>query len=158
MSQHLPNCKSRCVTFTDDPLPPVSWTNKPPSEAGSKSEGSRKGKVRRRSKSVGANVVELAKKHWKGRPTTRETTPKIPYNDRLIMKPMVGRPPTADEYQTADGVPFPRKTGVYLWKCLIRNIFSAGLHFKSGLLNVFCTLDKGILFNPNQATHNPEVP
>ena len=98
---------------TDDPLPPVSWTSKPPSEAESKSKGSRKGKVRRRSKSVGANVVELAKKHWKGRPTTRETTPKIPYNDRLIMKPMVGRPPTADEYQTADGVPFPRKTAVW---------------------------------------------
>lgn len=54
---------------------------------------------------MGSNVVERSKKHWVGRPITRETAP---YTGRYKSKQSV---PTAEEYQTADGVPFPVKTG-----------------------------------------------
>lgn len=59
---------------------------------------------RYRSATVGSNVVERSKKHWVGRPITRETAP---YTGRYKSKQSV---PTAEEYQTADGVPFPVKT------------------------------------------------
>ena len=67
---------------------------------------------RNRSKSVGSNVVERSKKHWVGRPITREAAPKRAMNEsryRVIKSKTI--PPTAEDYQTADGIPFPAKTG-----------------------------------------------
>eukprot|EP00111_Clytia_hemisphaerica_P021657 TCONS_00063677-protein len=64
-----------------------------------------------RSASVGSNVVERSKKHWVGRPITRETTPK-PMLDGNLYRGIKSKrnPPSASDYQTADGVPFPKKT------------------------------------------------
>lgn len=68
-----------------------------------------------RSASVGSNVVERSKKHWVGRPITREAAPKRPFNEKIdrvrVVKSKMN-PPVAEDYQTADGVPFPPKTGL----------------------------------------------
>ena len=79
------------------------------------SEGYEKKKNPRyqRSASVGSNVVERSKKHWLGRPITRETTPKPMLDaNRYRMIKSKHNPPSASDYQTADGVPFPLKTGI----------------------------------------------
>ena len=58
-------------------------------------------------------MVERSKKHWVGRPITRETTPK-PMLDANRYRAIKSKhnPPSASDYQTADGVPFPMKTGI----------------------------------------------
>ena len=74
-----------------------------------------------RSASVGSNVVERSKKHWLGRPISKETTPKRPFNERYKL-PKGCKGPRAEEYQTTDGVPFPIKTGMefhFQWKLFL---------------------------------------
>ena len=89
-----------------EPRPPTSWKS---------SDNSGKIKTRQqkyhRSASVGSNVVERSKKHWTGRPIGKEVFPKRPFNEKVRVIPSMKNPPLAEEYQTANGVPFPTKTG-----------------------------------------------
>ena len=87
-----------------DPCPP-KLSNK-----NTKRSSSRSSRSRFRSASVGANVVERSKKHWTGRPITREASPQKSPLERYSEFHRV-HPPHAEEYQTFDGTPFPPRTG-----------------------------------------------
>ena len=102
---------------------------KPPSSSNSSkirtwgspdNESESKRNRRNRSKSVGSNAVERSKKHWVGRPITREAAPKRAMNESLDRYRVIKSktiPPTAEDYQTADGIPFPAKTGKIFYYC-----------------------------------------